>query len=48
MCKDLNEVLPSRILLMKAWDNYIPLLMLNPHYSQQLIQYLHYTIFDTN
>lgn len=38
MCKDINKDLPSRLLLMKAWDNYIPLLMLNPHYSHRVLQ----------
>jgi len=33
MCEDLNEAIPMRILNMKAWDTYVPLLMLNPHYA---------------
>ena len=33
MCEDLHEALPMKVISMKAWDTYVPLLMLNPHYK---------------
>jgi hypothetical protein len=31
-CEDLQKAFPQRVIVMKAWDNYIPLLAHNPHY----------------
>jgi len=37
MCEDLDEALPMKVISMKAWDTYVPLLMLNPHYKEKVL-----------
>jgi len=35
-CEDLDKAFPHRVIAMKAWDNYIPLLAHNPHYAARV------------
>jgi len=37
-CQDLNKAFPQRVIVIKAWDNYLPLLAHNPHYATRMRQ----------